>query len=182
VEVVILALAFLVTDLSWDTESAEGNLLLIVGVVVAAVLLGIVVVLSVKSIRDRVVPVVREAVRAFTLVFREPSRAIALLGSNLGSRLILAAAMWLTLRGFGITIGIGSVLIVTVGANLLAGVVPIPGGAGVAEAVIAIGLVAFGVPETIAFAAAVVYRVLTAYLPPIYGWFAMGWLRDNAYV
>jgi uncharacterized protein (TIRG00374 family) len=90
--------------------------------------------------------------------------------------------MWLTLRGFGIVIGIGSVLIVTVGANLLAGVVPIPGGAGVAEAVIAIGLVAFGVPETTAFAAAVVYRVLTAYVPPIYGWFATRWLRDNAYV
>ena len=181
VELVILALAFLVMDLSLDVDTADGNLLLIVGVVVAVVLLGILVVLAVKSIRDRVVPVVRDAAKAFALVFREPSRVIALLGSNLASRLILAVALWLTLRGFGISIGLGSVLVVTVGANLLAGMVPVPGGVGVAEAVISIGLVAFGVPETIAFAAAVVYRVLTFYIPPIYGWFALKWLRDNSY-
>jgi uncharacterized protein (TIRG00374 family) len=70
---------------------------------------------------------------------------------------------------------------VTVGANLLAGMVPVPGGVGIAEAVISMGLVAFGVPETIAFAAAVVYRVLTFYIPPIYGWFALKWLKDNSY-
>ncbi len=181
VELVILALAFLVMDLSLDVDTADGNLLLIVGVVVAVVLLGILIVLAVKSIRDRVVPVARDAAKAFALVFREPSRVMALLGSNLASRLILALALWLTLRGFGISIGLGSVLVVTVGANLLAGMVPVPGGVGVAEAVISIGLVAFGVPETIAFAAAVVYRVLTFYIPPIYGWFALKWLKDNSY-
>jgi uncharacterized membrane protein YbhN (UPF0104 family) len=35
-------------------------------------------------------------------------------------------------------------------------------------------------PEDAALAAALLYRVSTFYLPPVWGFFALGWLRRNA--
>jgi uncharacterized protein (TIRG00374 family) len=65
---------------------------------------------------------------------------------------------------------------------LLQGLVPIPGGVGVAEAVMTSFLVALGVEETVAFAATVTYRVITFYLPAFEGLFAMRWLERNDYL
>ncbi len=50
------------------------------------------------------------------------------------------------------------------------------------EAGLTAGLVACGVPETEAFAAAIVYRVLSSYLPPIWGFFAMRSLQKQHYL
>ena len=73
-------------------------------------------------------------------------------------------------------------LVVTVATNLLAGLVPIPGGIGVAEAAMTSFLVLVGLPEDAAFAAAVVYRVLTFYIPAGEGFFATNWLDNGGYI
>ncbi len=73
-------------------------------------------------------------------------------------------------------------LIATVATGLLGGLVPIPGGVGVSEAVLTAFLVLFGVDETTAFAAAVVYRVATFYIPAAAGFFSMRWLEDKGYI
>jgi glycosyltransferase 2 family protein len=36
-----------------------------------------------------------------------------------------------------------------------------------------------GVPEEVAFAAVLLHRMATFYLPPIWGYFAMRWLERN---
>jgi hypothetical protein len=54
------------------------------------------------------------------------------------------------------------VLVVTIATNLLVGLVPIPGGFGIAEAVMISWLVLVGVPEEAAFAATIVYRLWTS--------------------
>jgi glycosyltransferase 2 family protein len=69
-----------------------------------------------------------------------------------------------------------------VATSLLQGVIPIPGGIGVTEAVMTGFLVALGVEESIAFAATVSYRVITFYLPAFEGFFAMRWLEKNKYL
>jgi uncharacterized membrane protein YbhN (UPF0104 family) len=43
-------------------------------------------------------------------------------------------------------------------------------------------LVIFGVDETTAFAAAVIYRVATFYIPSGAGFFSMRWLEKSGYV
>ena len=43
-------------------------------------------------------------------------------------------------------------------------------------------LVVIGVPSASAAAIALTYRLLTFYLPPIWGGFAMRWLRRQAYL
>jgi uncharacterized membrane protein YbhN (UPF0104 family) len=39
-----------------------------------------------------------------------------------------------------------------------------------------------GVPQAAAMAAALVHRLCTYYLPPVWGWFALRWLGRHGYV
>ena len=66
-------------------------------------------------------------------------------------------------------------------ADLLAGFMPVPGGMGVAEAAYTAGLVALGVPSAAAMSTAIAFRMVTYYLPPIWGAIAMRWLRQHSY-
>ena len=43
-------------------------------------------------------------------------------------------------------------------------------------------LTASGLPAEQAVSIAIVHRVVTAYLPPILGFFAFGWLTDEGYL
>ncbi len=73
-------------------------------------------------------------------------------------------------------------LVATLATNLLAGLVPIPGGIGVAEAVLTSFLIVFGLPPEEAFAAAVIFRIATFYIPAAEGFFAMKWLEKNGHL
>jgi glycosyltransferase 2 family protein len=64
----------------------------------------------------------------------------------------------------------------------LAGLLPVPGGVGVVEGGLTLGLTGAGLPEEIAFAAALMYRVATFYLPPVWGFFALRWLERNQHL
>ena len=50
------------------------------------------------------------------------------------------------------------------------------------EAAISYGLVAAGVAEPTAVAAAIMYRLVTFYLPPLWGVVAMRQLRHKGYI
>ena len=73
-------------------------------------------------------------------------------------------------------------LLVNVSVSLLSTFVPVPGGIGVREFGLTVGLTAAGVREEAALAAVVLYRVATFYLPPVWGFFAMRWLQRNAHL
>ena len=73
-------------------------------------------------------------------------------------------------------------LLVNITVSLLASFIPVPGGIGVTEG----GAdrrahVARRVGGGVA-AAVATYRVATFYLPPIWGYFALDWLRRNRYL
>ena len=61
-------------------------------------------------------------------------------------------------------------------------VVPVPGGIGITESALIVGLTGVGVEETVAFAAVISYRLSTFYLPPIWGYVALRWLGRNGYL
>ena len=71
------------------------------------------------------------------------------------------------------------ILINTV-VSLFAGLLPIPGGIGVSEAGLTLGLTAAGLSSEIAFAIALAYRMVSFYLPPIWGCFSYRWLISAA--
>jgi uncharacterized membrane protein YbhN (UPF0104 family) len=113
---------------------------------------------------------------------RSPSRLLLLLGGNLGARIVLAVVLGLTLRSFGEQVPLAELLLVNTLVSLLAGVMPIPGGIGVTEAATTAGLVGVGVPEATALATAIVFRLVTFYLPPIWGVAATRRLRLAGYL
>ena len=45
-----------------------------------------------------------------------------------------------------------------------------------------LGLTAAGIPENQAVAATFVQRMFTSYLPPLWGWFVLAWMRKREYL
>ena len=184
VQAVILVLALLTGDfdLGLDITGDDVAWGLILLVVLLIVIGAVVAVTRIARLRDRLVPVVKEGLGALAAVLRQPSRALGLLGSNVAVNLIMAGTLYLTLWATHAQIGFGLALVAVVATSLLQGLVPIPGGIGVTEAVMTGFLVALGVDESVAFAATVTYRFITFYLPAFEGFFAMRWLERNKYL
>ena len=103
-------------------------------------------------------------------------------GGNLVAQVLQAIILGLCLRAFGHQATMAQLILVNTLASLFAGFMPVPGGMGVAEAAYTAGLVAIGVPNAAAMSTAIAFRTVTFYLPPIWGGFAMRWLRRHSFV
>lgn len=186
IQMLILILVFVFGtasfDFSSDGSTNDANWALILGIAVAVVVAGVAVVFFVEALRTRALTYLRQALGAVRILVDEPTRAIRLFLSVSATQAFLGTAMWLCVRAFDYDISWGTALGVVVAAVLLGGMAPTPGGVGVQEAVLSTGLVAAGVPSNTAFAAAVIYRAITFYLPPIWGLFSFRYLQKNGYI
>jgi len=72
--------------------------------------------------------------------------------------------------------------VINISVSLLASFIPVPGGIGVAEFGLALGLTGAGMTPEAAIAAVLLYRIATYYLPPAWGSPAMLWLQRNRYL
>jgi glycosyltransferase 2 family protein len=72
--------------------------------------------------------------------------------------------------------------VINMSTSLFSSLIPVPGGIGVVEGGLVVGLSSDGMTQSAAFAAVLLYRICTFYLPPIWGWFALQWLRRNQYL
>lgn len=169
-------------QLEVDTSGRSGRLL---GVVAVLVIVAGGAVLAVGKWRRAVVATVTEMLRDARDVvrgLRSARRWALLLGGNLGTEILFAASLGAFARALGYPVGLGELLLINVSTALLAGLMPIPGGIGVTEGALTVGLTAAGLPESTAFAVAILYRLASFYLPPIWGWFAFRWLQANKYL
>jgi uncharacterized protein (TIRG00374 family) len=105
-----------------------------------------------------------------------------LLGGNLASEVLFASALGAFAAALGYPVGLTELILINVSVSLLAGLLPIPGGIGVVEGGLTFGLVRAGIPEETAFAAVILYRLSTFYLPPIWGFFALRWLERTKHL
>ncbi len=120
----------------------------------------------------------KEALR----VLRHPKKVVLLLGGNLVAQVMLAVILSLCLRAFGQSASLAALLLVNTFVSLFAGFMPVPGGVGVAEAALTAGLIAIGIPDGTAAATAIAYRLATFYLPPLWGVFAMRWMKSQSHL
>lgn len=156
----------------------NGTLLVIAGILLVV---AIVVALTVRRIRTLIGTKLAEA-RPALAVLRSPTKIAQLLGGNFVAQLLLAIVLGLTVEAFGQSASLAELFLVNTFVSLFAGVMPIPGGIGVSEAAISFCLTAIGIPSDTSVAIAVVYRLLTFYLPPLWGGFAMRWLKRQDYL
>ena len=178
------------TSSTSDSSSTGGHPLLVL--TAGLVVLGVIVTVAVPKYRTAVrlaVPRYRAMLRAQASsaatalrVLRSPPKVGLILAGNLGAQLLQAVILGLCLRAFGYHATMAELILVNTIANLFAGFMPVPGGMGVAEAAYTAGLVALGVPNAAAMSTSIAFRMVTYYLPPIWGSIAMRWLRQHSYL
>jgi uncharacterized membrane protein YbhN (UPF0104 family) len=171
---------FATLTLSTKGLSIDVDSQMVIGIVILVVVLVAVAVL-IPRVRRLIRPRLAEAGEALRVV-RSPTKVAELLGGNLLAQVILAMVLGACLRAFGQHLSLADLILINTLASLLSGILPVPGGIGVMEAAIAYGLVAAGITETTAVAAAMLYRIVTFYLPPVWGAYAMRVLRRRGYI
>jgi uncharacterized membrane protein YbhN (UPF0104 family) len=191
--IMLSGLAVLVPQSSSGTSSSDGSSDPSLHMVTAAlIVVGLVATLVVPSLRQRVrtaIPRVKEALieqareaRGALDVLRHPGKVALMLGGNLAAQVTQAVILGICLAAFGGSADLAQLILVNTFVSLFAGLMPVPGGMGVAEAGYIAGLQAIGVPSAIAVSTAIMFRAVTFYIPPLWGSLAMRWLRRNEYV
>ena len=171
-------------DLDLGSGTSSGLLRLVVMVALLA-LAALIVVFLVPSWRRAVSTRLRQAMgdaREAARGLWAPGRLAMLIGGNLAIALLFATALGAFTAALGYPIGFINLLFIHVSVSLLAGIVPVPGGIGVVEAGLTYGLTRAGMPEDAAFAAALLFRLATFYLPPAWGVFALRWLERTGHL
>ena len=120
----------------------------------------------------------KEALR----VLRHLNKVLLLLGGNLIAQVMLAIILGICLRAFGYSASLAELILINTFVSLFSGIMPVPGGVGVAEAGFTAGLIAIGIPEGPATATALAFRLVTFYLPPLWGVFATRWMKKESYL
>jgi uncharacterized protein (TIRG00374 family) len=180
--ILLLAVVFGNVNLIPDDASVDIDWVLVLGLLLFAIIVSALMLRFVPAIHDKVIPPAKQMWDGLRELATDPSRLVQLFGASLASQLLFGLSLWLTALAFGWVLPYLSMVVVYVAMALLGGMLPIPGGVGVSEAVLTAGLVAMGVDESAAFAIAVTFRVVSAYLPPVWGWFSLRWLQSNEYL
>lgn len=178
ISLIIVIVGFSLGSLNVDVSNANvdftGQLLLIA---VIGVAIGVAVVAFVPKFRNPVVAVIKTTWTKVGPLLSSPRRLIRVVLANLLVQLLFSLTSYTILRAFGQDVGFADVVLVNVCVALFAGLMPVPGGIGVTEAALTAGYVAIGVDSSTAMAAALCYRMITFYIPPCFGYFAVRSLR-----
>jgi len=174
-------LAGLVTlTISLNGVSIDISPQLVLAIVILCVV-AVAVAVFVPKVRKAIAPRLADAREALR-VLKTPTKVLQLFLGNLVAQVILAIVLSMCVRAFGAHVSLAEAILVNTLASLLSGVIPVPGGIGVMEGAIAAGLVAVGVSDPVAVSAALTFRMITFYLPPIWGGYAMRSLKQRGYL
>ena len=178
-------LAFTPMSLELDLGDPTSDAKTLVLWIALAVVVAVVIVAAIPKLRRFVVGWISRIVHEALSVFRglhSPRRLAMLFGGNLVAELLFAATLGIFTLAFGYPVPYEELLFINMCVSLLSGLIPVPGGIGVTEGGLIYGLTAVGMPQEAAFAAVILYRLSTFYLPPIWGFFSLRWLERNSYL
>jgi glycosyltransferase 2 family protein len=188
------ALFLICLPLAWgsihfDLGSEEtGNDKIVWIILTVVVLVGLVVGLFVaipklrRLAADKVRPKLTDIWQDLKHVASSPKKMSQLFGGAVGGQLLVALALAASIRAFDDHLSVATLIVVITLASMIGGVSPVPGGMGVVEAGLILGLTSAGLSEPDATAAVFIQRLFTSYLPPVWGWFTLLWLRRREYV
>jgi len=167
-------------------ESGESRAVWIIVIVIIAVGVAASVVTLIPRLRRlasaRVRPHLVQMWADVKTIAAEPRKIFYVLTGSVLSQLFVAFALGASLHAVGEQASLATLLVVITTASIIGGAVPVPGGLGVVEAGLIAGLTSAGVPQSQAVAAVFIQRLFTAYLPPIWGWVTLAWMRRREYV
>jgi uncharacterized protein (TIRG00374 family) len=184
VEVVLLLiiLPFVSVSLDVDAGSDISALGWIVLAFLIAAVAAVIVLIVKRDWREKLLHTLHEGFESLKVVLVAPAKLVRLFGGNVLTEFGWALCLSASAHAYGADLGLAQALVVNMCASVIASVMPVPGGIGVAEASLAAGMIAFGVPANEAYAAALTHRLATFYLPPIWGWFSLRYLTRKGYL
>src|SRR3984957_13122261 len=183
----LAAIGFCVGDFHVPSESGGNQ-----GIVwiVIAVILAVGVALALIALVPRLRRLASRQIRPHLLtiwanikaIATEPRKIFYVLAGSTLAQILVVLALGASLHAVGERASIATLITVNTLAAIIGGAVPVPGGAGVVEAGLIAGLTSAGIPQEQAVAAVFIQRLFTAYLPPIWGWVTLAWMRRREYV
>ena len=190
VQIVIVLVALLIghsnqfslSDIGGSDSSGGGDGLGIVLLCIVGFVVAIGVVLIVPKFRNKVMPTVRTTSHNLWTVFTSPRKIVYIFGGSILTQFMYACILAFCVKAYGGDISFVDVLYINTFVSLFGGLIPVPGGIGVFEAGLTAGLTAFGVPPAIATAAVLTDRMITAYIPPVFGYFSINWMTKHDYL
>jgi uncharacterized membrane protein YbhN (UPF0104 family) len=191
IQVILVTVGLILTSGDYSTSttgSSDGGggleQLVILGIVLFGVVAGLA--FFVPKLRNLIkgilAPQLTSAKDNLRGILTTPRKAVMLFGGNLASQILFALVLDASLHAYGYSLPLMQLIVINSLASVLGGMAPVPGGMGVVEAGLIAGLTAAGIPNDVAVATTFTHRLFTAYLPPVYGWFALQWLRRKDYI
>jgi glycosyltransferase 2 family protein len=167
-------------------SGGDSKLVWIILAVVVLVALVVGVALAVPRLRGlaaaKLRPRLRDIWGNLRQVASSPGKLVLLVGGSFAQKLVVAMALSVSLRAFDDHLRLPTLIVIITLAGIIGGISPSPGGMGVAEAGMILGLTAAGVSEADATAAVFIQRLFTSYLPPVWGWITLVWARRREYL
>jgi len=167
-------------------SGGDSKLVWIILAVVVLVAVAVGLLLAVPRLRrlaaSKLRPKLRDIWGNLRRVASSPHKLVLLVGGSFSQELLVVMALSVSLRAFGDHLNLPTLYVVVFLAGILGGISPSPGGMGVVEAGMILGLTAAGVSEADATAAVFIQRLFTSYLPPIWGWMTLVWMRKREYL
>jgi uncharacterized membrane protein YbhN (UPF0104 family) len=174
------------TTPSSDSSSSSSHVVWIIVLAVVAVGVALGLVFAIPRWRRlaaaKLRPKASEVWSHLKLLAGHPRNLVEIFGGSAAAQIFVALALGASLHAFGDGLNLATLIVVLTLGSMLGGISPVPGGMGVVEAGMIIGLTAAGINESDAVAAVFVQRLFTAYLPPIWGWFVLVWMRKKEYL
>ncbi|MDU0348406.1 lysylphosphatidylglycerol synthase transmembrane domain-containing protein [Actinomyces sp. MRS3W] len=179
VTVVLLIIVAATTGQSAGLTLPSGWVLL-TAVILVAVIAAALFVPKVRTwVWAKIEPTYRQVWPRLVWVMSNPGRlALGICGTlllTLSYILSFGASLW----AFGHTLSFSVLAITYLAANTVGSVVPSPGGIGPVEVALTAGLVTAGVPSGVALSTAIVYRLVTFWIPIPVGWLSLQRLQKR---
>ncbi|MCR2053852.1 flippase-like domain-containing protein [Actinomyces bowdenii] len=173
VTVILLIVLAATTGQSTGLTLPSGWLLVAAGLIVILVA-GVLMVPQARTwVWAKVEPTYRQVWPRLVWVMSNPMRLAVGIGGavvlTLSYILSFSASLW----AFGYTLPFSVLAITYLASNTVGSVVPSPGGIGPVELALTAGLVAAGIPSGVALSTAIVYRLVTFWVPIPVGWLSL---------
>ena len=173
VTVVLLILLAALTGRSTGLTLPSGWIMLAAVVLVAAVAAALLIPRVRSFLWAKVEPTYRQVWPRVVWILSNPGRLALGVGGTLLLSLSYVLAFGASLWAFGYTLPFSVLAITYLASNTVGSVVPSPGGIGPVEIALTAGLVAAGIPSGVALSTAIVYRLVTFWIPIPVGWLSL---------
>ncbi len=161
-------------------QHKDRNSLAIIGIIVA-ISLGLWFVVHMKFFKQKVVGFMRSLWDNFKTYKEQPKKVIWGIVTNGAGSMTGITALYLCGHAVGIPITMPQVVMSYAFGSIMGNLVPTPGGLGGAEAGLYAGFVLAGYDESASFAAVMIYRMITYWMPIIPGYLFFRNLRKTTF-